>query len=215
MIGINGYLYEEAFKYDDKLSEYSNYIRILVYKAIHDKIFKINKKYLISDLAKRYSEQPIPELSDLGIYFANTVDYFYNQNNKTLILPKTILQDGLTKKDLIAISHELEHYFQFKSGTFKDEGTYTNEKNKGSSFAYENDSNEINARLSQINSYIGNAPKFKAELGGYDFQPFVEEVISKILYYPDATDYLDNMLSEDNRNKVLAYLYSLWKKIKN
>lgn len=215
MIIINGVLYEEAFKYDEKLAEYTDYIRRLVYKGLFDRVFRSNKKYSIRDLEKRYSEIPVEKLADLSIFFANTTNYFYDDNNKTIILPNVILKDGLNKMDSIAIAHELEHYVQYKNKSFKDQGTYTNPKNKNSSFAYENDINEINARLSQINSYLKNAPKFREEISGYDFGPFVEEIISKILYHKDPTDYLDNQLSEDNRNRILSHLYSIWKKIKN
>lgn len=214
MIIFEGHLYEESFRYEDKIALYSDVIRKIIYKATADKILRHNKKYLITDLAKRYSDQVPEDLFGLGVKFANTDSYFYSDNTKSIILPDRILTSELTKKDSIGISHELEHYFQFKNGKFKDEGTYTNMKNKDSDISYNNDSNEINARLSQISTYLKNANRFREEVSGYDFGPFVEEVLTKILYLDNPDSYLDDVLSEDNRNKVLEYLYLMWKKLK-
>ena len=215
MILFKGYLYEESFKYDANLAKYSELIRGLIYQSLQDKILKSNKKYLISDLAKQYGDQIPSELTGIGISFANTEDYFYNNGNNTIILPDRILKSGMTKKDAIGISHEIEHHFQFKNGSYSDEGTYTNQENNNSDFSYNNDSNEINARLSQISSFIKNSKKFRDEISDYDFTPFVEEILTKILYVNNPTGYLDDTLSEDNRNKILEYLYLMWKKLKN
>jgi len=214
MIFFKNHLYEESFKYEDKLAGYVKIIRELILKAVHDKIFTINRKTLVQDLAKRYQQPISQDLGDLSVMFTNTNDYFYDSVGKTIILPKRILNSEFTKKDNIGISHELEHHFQFKNGTYKDQGTYTNKINRNSASAYNNDINEINARLSQISSYLKNSNKFREEVAQFDFAPFVEEILIKVLYLDDPNEYLDEILTEDNRNKVLEYLYLLWKKIK-
>lgn len=214
MIFFKNHLYEESFKYEDKMAVYVKIIRELILKAVHDKIFITNRKTLLQDLAKRYQQPISQELMDLSIMFTNTNDYFYDNVGKTIILPNRIINSEFTKKDNIGISHELEHHFQFKNGTYKDQGTYSNKINRNSGSAYNNDINEINARLSQISSYLKNSNKFREEVSQYDFAPFVEEVLIKVLYLDDPSEYLDEILTEDNRNKVLEYLYLLWKKTK-
>lgn len=215
MIFFKNHLYEESFRYEDKMAGYVKIIRELILKSVHDKILRTNKKVLLSDIAKRYMQPISPELSDLNIMFINSNDYFYDNVGKTIILPNRILSSEFTKKDGIGISHELEHHFQFKNGTYKDQGTLSNKVNRNNGSAYNNDINEINARLSQISSYLKNSNKFREEVSQYDFAPFVEEVLIKVLYLDDPNEYLDEILTEDNRNKVLEYLYLLWKKINN
>lgn len=211
-------MYEEvedaSNSYPTNIAKYSEQIRELIYKGVSDKIFRTGVTFNIIDIAKRYGYHDLNEIKDLGIYFAKGNNYYYDKDKKRIILPTSILLNGPSKKDSIAIAHELEHYFQFKTGNYIDQGTLTNKENKNSDFSYNNDINEINARLSQITSFLINSPKFKEEISNYDFNPFVEIVVEKLLHMGDVNKYLDETLSEDNRNKLLEFLYLMWKKLK-
>ena len=218
MIAYGGYLYENASQSDirNKLKEYTKLVADSI-SILLNKGTRIPRKVSISTILQYAGVETPVDLRDIVIEFSgDSRGYSYTNGPNIIQLPSEILTTKrMSKNNYIGLSHELAHHFQHKFGNAHDEGTYTNPEQRGSRKAYVNDRDEINAMLDQIAVYISSNEAFADEVGSYDFGPFVETVISKILYEQDPTDYLDNQLSDDNRTKVLEFLYFIWKKIKS
>lgn len=200
---------------EDEVSKYTKLIADTISIILHKGI-TIPNRLKVSRLMEILGNSTPDSIKDIKLHFIGSEwGYAYYPNTNTITLPERILSTKrMSKRDYIGLSHEIEHHFQHIGNGLHDEGTYSNEKLAGNREAYVNDRDEIDAMMGQIITYINTHDQFRDEIAEYDFEPFVETVISKILYEKDPTYYMDELLSQDNRNKLLGFLLLIWRKIK-